>query len=164
MNKLLLTLTLLIVLIGCGGSRTSRLMNPVTRVVDGDTVVFDTYKAKKLKGRLLGIDTPESVHPRKPVEPYALEATAFVKKWIAENDEWVEYINKLDDKDGKDRYGRSLIWIISDKSVLNVEIVRRGLGRAKFYGNKHLIYTLELMLAEKEAKAKKIGIWSSRRP
>jgi len=168
-NKFLLLIAL-IVLTACGSKTIDGSIgygepfkNIVTRVVDGDTVVFNgdfANKPQSYKGRLLGIDTPETVHPRKPVEKWGKEATAFVIKWIAEHDEWVEYINKKDDKDGKDHYGRHLIWIVSDDGNLHMALVRNGLARVKFYGNKHLKYAQELLDAEKEAKAKKIGIWS----
>ena len=50
----------------------------VTRVVDGDTIVV-VIGAREEKVRLIGVDTPEAVHPRKPVEPFAREASAFTK-------------------------------------------------------------------------------------
>jgi len=45
----------------------------VVRVVDGDTLVLEN----KERVRLIGVDTPETKHPRKPVEYYGKEATAF---------------------------------------------------------------------------------------
>jgi micrococcal nuclease len=40
---------------------------PVVRIVDGDTIVVSD-KGKDVKVRLAGVDTPETVHPTKPVE------------------------------------------------------------------------------------------------
>ena len=42
------------------------------RVVDGDTIVVKEIG----KIRLIGVDTPETVHPRKPVECFSKEASA----------------------------------------------------------------------------------------
>ena len=50
----------------------------VRRVVDGDTLVLDG----KERVRLIGVDTPETKHPRKPVEYYGKEASAFTKSMV----------------------------------------------------------------------------------
>ena len=49
----------------------------VLRVIDGDTVEID-YGGEVRDVRLIGVDTPETVHPRKLVEPYGEEATTFI--------------------------------------------------------------------------------------
>ncbi|MCP5454208.1 MAG: hypothetical protein H7A27_09545 [Spirochaetaceae bacterium] len=43
----------------------------VTRIVDGDTVVVELPGGEREKVRLIGVDTPESVDPRKPVERFS---------------------------------------------------------------------------------------------
>ena len=48
----------------------------VLRVVDGDTLTA-TNGTDEIKIRLIGVDTPETVHPRKPVEEYGIEASRF---------------------------------------------------------------------------------------
>jgi micrococcal nuclease len=53
----------------------------VLRVVDGDTVEIET-ETGPLKVRVIGIDTPETVHPTKPVEPGGPEATARAKELL----------------------------------------------------------------------------------
>jgi Staphylococcal nuclease homologue len=49
---------------------------PVTRVIDGDTVELSTGE----KVRLIGVDTPETKDPRKPVQYFGKEATAFTRQ------------------------------------------------------------------------------------
>ena len=53
----------------------------VLRVVDGDTVEIET-ETGPLKVRVIGIDTPETVHPSKPIEPGGPEATARAKELL----------------------------------------------------------------------------------
>ena len=50
----------------------------VTRVIDGDTVVLDGGE----RVRLIGVDTPETVHPNKPVEFFGKEASAFTRRTV----------------------------------------------------------------------------------
>ncbi len=50
----------------------------VTRVVDGDTIIVGARE----RVRLIGVDTPETKHPQKPVEYFGKEATAFTKKMV----------------------------------------------------------------------------------
>jgi len=49
-----------------------------TRVVDGDTIILSNGE----RVRLIGVDTPETKHPRKAVEYYGKEATAFTKRMV----------------------------------------------------------------------------------
>ncbi len=51
----------------------------VDRVVDGDTFVLKSGD----KVRLIGVDTPESYDPNKPVEYFAEEAKVFLEKLIS---------------------------------------------------------------------------------
>ena len=70
----------------CSNSQTFRC----TRVVDGDTIILNTGE----KVRLIGVDTPETKHPRKPVEYFGKEASAFTKKMVEdENIKFVLLIN-----------------------------------------------------------------------
>ncbi len=48
----------------------------VTRVIDGDTIIVDGGE----RVRLIGVDTPETVHPQKPVERFGREASDFTKR------------------------------------------------------------------------------------
>ncbi len=54
---------------------------PVLKVVDGDTVKID-YEGKETTVRLIGIDTPETVHPSNPVEAFGKEASNFTKNLL----------------------------------------------------------------------------------
>ena len=94
----------------------------VERVVDGDTlIVRDVGRV-----RLIGVDTPESVHPNRPVEFFGREASAFTKRLVAGKRVRLEY-----DQRRTDRYGRTLAYVhLPDGTFVNAEIIRRGYGHA----------------------------------
>src|SRR5688572_22093375 len=50
----------------------------VQRVVDGDTLLLGTGE----RVRLIGVDTPETVHPKKTVEAFGKEASAFTQRMV----------------------------------------------------------------------------------
>ncbi len=90
----------------------------VTRVVDGDTLVLDGGE----RIRLIGVDTPETVHPQKPVEYFGKEASAFTRRMADGQEVRLEY-----DQQRRDRYGPTLAYVwLPDDSLLNLEIIRRG--------------------------------------
>ena len=53
----------------------------IVRVIDGDTVKID-YNGRVTSVRLIGVDTPETVHPNKPVEAYGKEVSNFTKNLL----------------------------------------------------------------------------------
>ena len=120
-----------------------------TRVVDGDTIVV-----KKIgKVRLIGVDTPETKHPRKPVEYFGKEASAFTRKMVEGKKVRLEY-----DWQRKDRYGRVLAYVyLKDGTFLNAEIVKQGYGHA--YTRYSFKYLEQFRKYEKEARENKRGLW-----
>ena len=50
----------------------------VVRVIDGDTIVVQVEGTNQ-RVRLMGVDTPETKHPARPVEYYGPEAAAFTE-------------------------------------------------------------------------------------
>ncbi len=77
----------------------------VTRVIDGDTieVILDGLEATV---RLIGVDTPETVHPSRPVEPYGKEASEFTRQALEGQEVWLEF-----DVGQLDKYGRLLAYV-----------------------------------------------------
>ncbi|HJW76776.1 MAG TPA: thermonuclease family protein [Thermoleophilia bacterium] len=61
----------------CSRARTSTGQRAVARVIDGDTVQLVSGE----KVRLIGVDTPETKHPQKPVERFGREANDFTRRW-----------------------------------------------------------------------------------
>ena len=83
----------------------------VERVVDGDTMIVsfvfdDGSKYLKERVRFLGVDTPETVHPNKPVQYYGKEASDFTKSQLTDKIVWLQT-----DVNPKDRYDRMLAYV-----------------------------------------------------
>ena len=130
----------------------------VTRVYDGDTVVVGRGW-RKTTVRLIGVDTPETVHPEKPVQFYGPEASAFTKRSLGGT--WVGLEFDSPDRPGGpiDKYGRTLAYIITaDGKNFNLELVRLGYGRA--YTRFPFKYQKEFKAAEQKARAQGLGVWS----
>ena len=72
----------------------------VLRVVDGDTLTA-MNGSDEIKIRLIGVDTPETVHPRKPVEEYGIEASRFLKNLRKGESVYLKITSK-------DKYSRTL--------------------------------------------------------
>ena len=129
----------------------------VTKVVDGDTidVRFDIGDVARV--RLLGVNTPETVDPRKPVECFGKEASAFTKSTLEGK------LVRLDadpQADERDVYGRLLRNVtLADGTDVNALLVQQG------YAYAYLSFPLDptrkkqLSDLEKEAKEAKRGLW-----
>lgn len=124
--------------------------------VDGDTIKV-LIDGKKTTVRFLAIDTPETKHPKKGVEPYGKEASDYTCNRIKTAKKLeIEY----DDGSSKtDKYARALGWIFTDDSLLQKELIQKGYAKVAYlYGDYK--YTEELQKEEEKAKKSKLGIWS----
>lgn len=129
----------------------------VSKVYDGDTIVAGRgWRATTV--RLIGVDTPETVHPDKPVEFYGPEASEFARRSLAGR--WVRIETEPGRPGGEiDRYGRLLGYVYTeDGTNFNLEIVKRGYGRA--YTRFPFKYQREFKEAERKARAEGIGLWA----
>lgn len=129
----------------------------VKKVVDGDTLHVIDKNNNVLKLRLLLIDTPETVHPSKPIEPFGPEASAYAKTFFPIGSEvQLEY-----DVSGNslDKYGRTLAYIWKDGKLYNEEIVKMGLARVAYIYAPNTRHVDLLREVEQEAKDKGLGLW-----
>ena len=140
------------------------IVGTVTRVVDGDTAEI-TVNGDKRRVRFLGVDTPETVHPNKPVQFYGPEASAFTKQSLTGKRVWLEY-----DRSPQDRYSRHLayIWTAKPKSITD-ETIRRDMFNARMllggYAKVMIIkpnnrYAKQFAEYESEARNAHLGVWS----
>ncbi len=122
----------------------------VLRVVDGDTLILDGEE----RVRLIGVDTPESADPRRPVEAFGKEAAAFTRRMAEGKRVRLAYDQQL-----TDRYGRTLAYVyLEDGTFLNAEIIRQGYGHA--YTRFPFAYAEQFLEHEREARAARRGLWA----
>lgn len=151
----------------------------VTKIVDGDTIEVaeldadgNATKAKHAV-RYIGIDTPETVAPGKPVQCYGEEASARNAE-LALN----RYVRLEKDKSDTDRYGRWLRYAYldadagsqnntatstaaqSDEIFINMILVREGYAHAHAYAP-DIAHKADFASAETEAKSEKAGLWGA---
>jgi len=123
----------------------------VKRVIDGDTIVLEYGE----RVRLIGVDTPETVHPNKPVQFFGKEASKFTKDMVEGKNVRLEY-----DWQRKDRYGRTLAYVyLLDGTFINAEIIKQGYGFA--YTKYPFKYMDEFREYERKARNDKKGLWAS---
>lgn len=123
----------------------------VNRVVDGDTIIVSGVG----RVRLIGVDTPESVDPRRPVEFFGKEAGAFTRRLVDGKRVRLEY-----DWERTDRYGRTLAYVyLPDGTFVNAEIIRRGYGHA--YTRFPFEHLDRFRQFEREARQAGRGLWGA---
>jgi micrococcal nuclease len=127
------------------------VLRHVERVIDGDTIVLDGH----VRVRLIGVDTPETVHPHKPVETLGPEATQFTRSLVDDRDVTLGF-----DRERRDRYGRVLAYVYVDGKLVNEEIIRAGFSRAETRYKFARAMALRFQQAEDEAREAGRGIWS----
>ncbi len=103
------------------------IAHEVIRIVDGDTVIID-YEGTETSVRLIGVDTPETVHPRIPEEEYGKEASMFTRNLLQGEHVYLRF----DPQNTTDIFGRTLAYLYRapDGLFVNLEIVRQGYGHA----------------------------------
>lgn len=129
----------------------------VKRVIDGDTIEIETGEHL----RYIGIDTPETKHPKKPVQCYGEEAYQENKKLIEG-----KTIRMVKDVSEVDRYKRLLryVYVATPASpsgiLVNDYLVRNGFAFAVTFPP-DVAMAEQFRLAEREAREKNLGMWKS---
>lgn len=127
----------------------------VEKVVDGDTVIVD-MNGKSETVRMIGVDTPETHHPSKPVQCFGRAATAFTAKLLTNKQVRLEADSS---NSNRDRYQRLLRYVyLPDGTLVNLEIVAQGYGFA--YTAFPLSKSEEFELAEDNARLNNLGLWN----
>ncbi|OGZ18132.1 MAG: hypothetical protein A2494_00450 [Candidatus Lloydbacteria bacterium RIFOXYC12_FULL_46_25] len=127
----------------------------VLRVVDGDTI--DIALHGKTRVRLIGINTPEIVDPRRPVQCFGKEASAKAKELLLGKSITLEFDPS---QDKYDKYGRLLAYVhLQDGTFFNEQMIRDGYAYEYTYRLPYK-YQEEFKRAEYEAKSAKMGLWA----
>lgn len=126
----------------------------VKRVVDGDTLKID-WSGKEESLRLIGVDTPETVHPTKPVQEGGVEASDYSKSSLTGATVFVEV-----DVQERDQYGRLLGYVyLSDGTQYNAKLVSEGYAKiATFPPNVRWVDLFTYL--QKDARDNGRGLWS----
>ena len=83
----------------------------VIRVIDGDTIDV-LIGGREFRVRYIGIDTPETVDPRQPVECFGREASERNRRLV-----WGKAVGLERDVSETDRFGRLLRYVWMDPST-----------------------------------------------
>jgi micrococcal nuclease len=127
----------------------------VTRVVDGDTFKIESGSSEDTV-RLIGVDTPETVDPRRPVQHFGKEASEFTRRLV--EGKRVALRGETGGQN-RDKYDRLLRYVyLEDGTLVNAEIIRQGYGHAYI---KYPFSKMEEFIAlERQAREQGRGLWS----
>lgn len=123
----------------------------VTRVIDGDTIEIEGGQ----KIRYIGIDTPETVDPRKPVQCFGVEASNKNKELVSNKKVRLEK-----DVSDIDRYGRLLRYVYVDDLFVNLELVKEGFAYSSTFPP-DVKYQNQFIEAQQLAREQGKGLWGS---
>ena len=124
----------------------------VKRVVDGDTIQLDSGQ----KVRYIGVNTPESVDPRKAVQCFGKEASKKNAELVAG-----KLVRLVKDVSNTDKYGRLLRYVyLEDGTFVNESLVREGYAEVMTIPP-NVAKSKLFRDAAKEARAAKLGLWSA---
>lgn len=130
----------------------------ILRVIDGDTITV-SLKDSEEKIRLIGVNTPESVDPRRPVECFGKEASRFTKELLPQGST-VYLVADLTQTD-RDKYGRLLRYVLlPDGTLMNELIIASGYGHEYTYRTPYEHQTA-FKAAEHSAREEQKGLWAS---
>ena len=131
-------------------AKSSKITRQCIRVVDGDTIELDGGE----RVRLIGVNAPESVDPRRPVEYFGKEGAAFTRGLVEGKRVRLEY-----DDEARDQYNRTLAYVyLTDGTFLNAEIIRQGYGFA--YTRFPCRHQHAFVALEREAREQGRGLWA----
>jgi micrococcal nuclease len=134
--------------------RTANEQYRVVQVLDGDTIVvarngaYDTI-------RLLGIDTPETHHPTKPVQCYGPEASDYTTARLQG-----QLVRLEDDVETHDIYGRHLAYVYLSGDRFEDELLTKGYARLLVIEPNHA-HARDMLREELDAKRLGVGLWGA---
>lgn len=160
-------LVILVVATGCAGSgepapapAPATAMLPagvdvvVRKVVDGDTLEVSGGE----RVRLIGVDTPESVAPDRPVGCFGKEASRFTASLVPPGTP----VRLVGDVEQRDRYGRLLAYVYrgADGLFVNAELLRQGYAQLLTIPP-NIAHTDEFSALARQAREGAQGLWAA---
>ncbi len=129
---------------------------PVTTVVDGDTIKVE-INGKIETVRIVGINTPETVDPRRPIECFGAQASQKLRELLIGKK--VSLQTDITQSD-RDRYGRLLRFIFLESEDVGLKMLREGFAVESLYSSTPHKYRVLYLQAQKEAQESKKGLWA----
>ncbi len=162
----------LLLLVSCGNSTTtnspqtsgltaqsdqSGFVVTILKVVDGDTVDID-INGRTERVRLIGVNTPETKHPTKPIECFGPEASAYMTELLPKG----TTVRIERDVEARDRYGRMLLYLYrdSDNLFINLDLVSRGYGTPMSI-EPNTFHRNDFVRAAALAEVSNVGLWKA---
>ena len=131
-------------------------LHRVLDVVDGDTVTV-AYRGSEVSVRVIGIDTPETVHPSVPVECGGPQASATASRLLAGKKVRLVF----DPSQGRtDYYGRTLAYLEAPGvGDFGLAMIRRGRAAEYTYDHAYARQSRYLTV-QSRAQAHTRGVWN----
>lgn len=126
----------------------------VIYVVDGDTIDV-LVNGTEHRVRYILVDTPETKHPEKPVEPFGPEASEANRQLVEGKTVFLEK-----DVSETDQYGRLLRYVYVGDLMVNEELLRRGMAQVATFPP-DVKYVDRFLEVQRQAQAAGVGMWGS---
>lgn len=128
----------------------------VVKVTDGDTLQVD-IDGQIETVRLIGVDTPEVVDPRQPVQCFGVEASNKAKELLENKKVRLEFDETQGDRD---RYQRLLRYVfLEDGRNFNKLMIEQGFAHEYTFSTPYK-YRDEFIEAQNFARTNKLGLWA----
>jgi|SRR5579872_2522482 len=128
----------------------------ITRVIDGDTVVVN-MNGKEETIRLIGVNTPETVDPRKPVQCFGKQASDFLKNMLPQGT--MVTLTADPSQSDRDKYGQLLRYIYLGDVLVNEEIIVQGYGFEYTYDVPYE-FQKDFKATQNYASSGELGLWA----
>jgi len=128
------------------------IVGTVERVIDGDTIRINLGDRIETV-RYIGVDTPETVHPTRGIEPYGQAASAFNRALVEGRQVRLEF-----DVESRDHYGRLLAYVYIDSLFVNAELIRQGYAQVMTVPP-NVRHAEEFVRLQRQARLTNRGLW-----
>ena len=146
-------------LVSCssGATTENEVLITVLKVIDGDTVDID-IKGNTERVRLIGVNTPETKHPTKPIECFGPDASAYLTQLLPKG----THVRIERDIEARDRYGRMLLYLYreSDNLFINLDLVSHGYGTPMSI-EPNTFHRNDFVHAAALAETTNVGLWKA---
>ena len=140
-----------------GAITENKVLVRILTVIDGDTVDIE-IDGQTERVRLIGVNTPETKHPTKPIECFGPEASAYMTQLLPKG----ALLRIERDVEARDRYGRMLLYLYLDSNNLfiNLDLISRGYGTPMSI-EPNTFHRNDFVHAAAQAEAANVGLWKA---